>query len=246
MPVALSMQSRPGICPGRCLEAMGQPSAWKNRAGTPALAQTSCSCPMTLMKRGQVPSASPLWALSCSLVTPLPPGSVPVSAGAAGPAANPLKSHRANLTCSLRTTPAAAQPSALPAEPRPCHSFSFFLPFPFKCHFLVLSPCTCRAGDPPAHPGWGTQDPSCSAPGHPGRRHQLLISLKKRDQALAAAPMEIQMFIPGPCQKPGVPGLILTTPPACLPCRPPGFDTAALLGFHVQRGRKWLSPGEGP
>lgn len=44
----LPCNSHPGICSGRCPEAMGQPSSWKNRAGTPA--QMSCSCPMTLMK----------------------------------------------------------------------------------------------------------------------------------------------------------------------------------------------------
>lgn len=123
--------------------------------------------------------------------------------------------------------------------------FPFFFLFPLNASFLVLSTCTCRAGNLPAHPGWGTRDSSGSAPGHPGRSHQLLLSLKQWEQALAAAPMEIQMFTPGSCQKPDVPGLILTTPPACLPCRPPGFDAAPLLGFRVppvQWDKKWLSP----
>lgn len=44
----LPCNSHPEICSGRCPEAKGQPSSWKNRAGTPA--QMSCSCPMTLMK----------------------------------------------------------------------------------------------------------------------------------------------------------------------------------------------------
>lgn len=40
---------------------MGQFSARENEAETPALtAQMSCSCPITLMKQGQVRSESPL------------------------------------------------------------------------------------------------------------------------------------------------------------------------------------------
>lgn len=112
---------------------------------------------------------------------------------------------------------APAQPSALAAKPHPLHSFSFFPPFSFKCQLSCPLHLQGRTGNPPAHPGWGTQDPLGSAPGHPGRSCQLLLSLKQWDQASAAAPMAIQIFIPGPRQKPGVPGLILTTPPASSP-----------------------------
>lgn len=88
------------------------------------------------------------------------PGSVPVSVAEGTRQAN-LKPRRANPSCSLRTTPASSLahcPSTVSAKPRTPHSFSFFLPFSFKCQ-LSLNASTCRAGNPPAHPGLGDTGP---------------------------------------------------------------------------------------
>lgn len=49
------------VCSGKHTAAAEQFSLWENEAEMPALtAQMSCSCPMALMKRGQVRSESPL------------------------------------------------------------------------------------------------------------------------------------------------------------------------------------------
>lgn len=98
-------------------------------------------------------------------------GSLPVSAGAAEGAAS-----QPSQTLQSKLPPAASEP--LLPQPSLQHwqqslvlftPFPFFFLFPLNASFLVLSTCTCRAGNPPAHPGWGPQDPLGSAPGCPGR-----------------------------------------------------------------------------
>lgn len=180
------------MSPGESRQDRGQFSSWENKAEPRALtAQTPCSCPMTLMKRGQVRSESPL-SPSRSLVTPLPATArghcqfrwewQKESTPSPSPPANlpPQPPEPLLLPPQPDPLPPAFSP-ALAAKPHPLQSFFFnffyLIPFFFKCSFPPSLPALPQPPAPPpcrTAPCWGgrregdeSPQPLCFTPAQP-------------------------------------------------------------------------------
>lgn len=251
MPVALTMQQPSWDLLSKVSEGHGATLCLENQSWN-----SSPSCPdVLLLPNDTDETRSSALCVTAAGTIPQPcdtsacSGSVPVSAGAAQGAAS-----QPSQTLQSKPPPAAPEPPG-PSLPQPSLQhwqqslvlftpFPFFFLFPLNASFLVLSTCTCRAGNPPAQPGWGPQDPWAQHQDALGEAASSCSDLSNGTKPWLQHPRKsrcsCQDHARCPRSCPDHPSSLVS---------PVGFDTAALLGFPVPPGqwdKKWLSPWQVP